>query len=360
LILATVCCALYVWCENSHVKQRLPYYDEKMAAALLMDRALRVYQDEVLEKGVSSDYYMDPRLDAIIGQQFSPITTEYGTFESKVIGADPNFAAVAVDLLTRAGVKRGDWVAVAFTGSYPGLNTAVLCACEVLGVTPVTITAVSASWWGASDPDFTWLDMEALLNRNGLVHSKPVAASYGGINDAAVGLSRLGRDLMEAAITRTGLAFIHEDNVPAAVDRWHSIYANEAEGHRYEAYVNIGSGVASLGHSENARLIRSGLSVRLPLQNYPARGVVHRFNAQGVPVVNMSDVASLQRQYGLSGAKVPLPTVGEGKAYLTDRYDLRIAGVSAALAIIIILALVQLDARLFRLRETGVDPDTLM
>ena len=111
----------------------MPFYEQKIAAANLMDRALRAYQETAAEKGVFEENYKDPRLDAIIGQQFSLITTDFSVFETKIIGANPNFAAVAVDLLTQAGVKRGDYVAVAFTGAHPGVNTAVLCACEALG-----------------------------------------------------------------------------------------------------------------------------------------------------------------------------------------------------------------------------------
>ncbi|MDD5087509.1 MAG: poly-gamma-glutamate system protein [bacterium] len=360
LILAVVCCGLYYWCENSHVERKMPYFAEKIAAAELEVKCLEVFQKTRSENGVFSENYREPLLDALIGQQFSLITTDMGKYDVKLGGANPNFAAVAVELLMRAGVQRGDLVAVALTGSNPGANLAVLCACEVLGAKPITITALGASWWGANDPDFTWADMEGLLIRKGMIHSHPVAASMGGIDDAAVGLSQVGQDLMRQAAERNGLVFIHENNLPASMARWHRLFDESAQGKPYRAFINVGNGVASIGHPVNARLIPNGLSRRLPVQNYPSRGVIHRFNATGVPAIHLDDILLLSRRYGLGEPSIPLPQIGQGEVFIADRYDLRVAGIAAFLAIFLIALLVRFDARLFRLREAGVDPDTLM
>lgn len=360
LILAVLCMGLYIWAENSRVKKQMPFYSEKLVAANLMDRALRAYQDATSELGVFREAYEDPRLDAIIGQQFSLITTEMSTFESKLIGANPNFAAIAVQLLGEAGVERGDVVAVSFTGSNPGANTAVLCACEALGVTPVTMTAVASSWWGATDPDFTWLDMESVLNKRQLVRSKPIAASLGGNEDKAVGLSQVGKQLMSEAISRNGLVYIHENTLPASIERRHHLYIEAADGRPYKAYINVGENIASLGHVANATLIKNGLNPRLPVKNYPARGLIHRFNSENVPVIHLFDIEALAREYGIGGPQVPLPTVGSGDVFWAERYSMRVAGIATALAVLVIVILVKLDSRLFKLREAGVDPDTLM
>jgi poly-gamma-glutamate system protein len=359
-MLAVLCYGLYYWSENSHIKRKTEDYAEKIKAAELMEQSLRAYQEATAAKGVFDENYKDPRLDAIIGQQFSLITTEIGAFEAKVAGANPNVAAVAVDLLVRTGVRKGDYVAVAMTGSDPGVNTAVLCACEALGVTPVTITSIGSSWWGATDPDFTWADMETLLNREGIIHSKRVGASLGGINDNAVGLSQTGQDLMKVAIKRNSLTLIQENNLPAAIARRLEIYKAASGGKAYSAYVNVGDGVASLGDAENAALIHNGVNEHLPFQNYPARGLVHRFGADGVPIVHIANILDLSKRYGLGGAHVPLPAIGQGAVYIEDRYSLIVAGIAAVIALLAIVVLVRLDARLFKLADAGVDPDTLI
>ena len=66
------------------------------------------------------------------------------------------------------------------TGSMPGANLSVLSACQAMGVTPIIISSLGASQWGANQVDFTWLDMESILIENGLYLSSSIAASIGG------------------------------------------------------------------------------------------------------------------------------------------------------------------------------------
>ena len=87
---------------------------------------------------------------------------------SKLTTLNPNFAAFIVELFTRSGLepvnddsKDIPKIAVAFTGSMPGANLAVLSACESMGFEPVVITSLSSSNWGACKYDkFSWLDIE--------------------------------------------------------------------------------------------------------------------------------------------------------------------------------------------------------
>ncbi|MBU0690583.1 poly-gamma-glutamate system protein [bacterium] len=359
IILGAVCYSLYLWAENSRVDYKMPYYDQKMQAADLMETALQTLVDYRGEDG-QSDSFGDPRLDMLIGQQFSTITTNIGTFEDKIAGANPNFAALLVDLMTKAGVKEGDLVAVGFTGSHPGVNIAVLCACRALGVKPVTITAVGASWWGANDPDFTWLDMERILNTKGIIQSVPIAASLGGGLDEAAGLSAVGRNLLKAAIARNELSLISSSSVTESSAKRFELFMKYAAVRPFKAYINVGEGVSSLGHEENGRLIRDGLVRRLPVRNYPARGLVHLLNAQKIPIINLYDILAISRSYDLGGAQIPLQPVGEGEVFISVRYNIVIAAIAVGIALVIILLILRLDYKLFRLKDSGVDPETLM
>jgi poly-gamma-glutamate system protein len=359
VILGIVCYGLYLWAEQSRVEHKMPYYDQKMQAAGLMDQALRVLAEYRAETD-RSESFGDPRLDMLIGQQFTTITTDFAAFEDKIAGANPNFAALIVDFLEQVGVKAGDQVAVGFTGSHPGVNLAVLCACEVLGVKPVTITAVGSTWWGANDPDFTWPDIEKLLNDRGLVHSTPIGASLGGELDDAAGLSTVGRNQLKAAIERNGLTLISANSVTESSTQWYNLFKQKIAGGSYKAYFNVGDGIASLGHLENGRLIRYGMVRHLPVRNYPARGLVHLMNADRVPIINLTDIRELSSSYDLGGAQVPLPSVGEGEVFISERYNLTVAGIALAIALVIILLILRLDYKLFRLKDAGVDPDTLL
>ena len=81
---------------------------------------------------------------------------------------NPNVTALIVDLLMKAGVNSGDTIAVSFTGSFPGANIALLSACKATGIYPVIISSLGASRYGATDINFTWIDMEKTLENNSI------------------------------------------------------------------------------------------------------------------------------------------------------------------------------------------------
>ena len=82
------------------------------------------------------------------------------------------------------------------------MNVAVYSAIHELGIEPIIISSTAASQYGANDPNFTWLDMEAALRRSQVFPYKSVAASLGGVGDDAIGLTKRGRIMLERAIER--------------------------------------------------------------------------------------------------------------------------------------------------------------
>lgn len=359
IFLAVISFGLFQIVQHNLVPRRRQWYQEKIQAAQLANEGLKVFQRERLEKGVFTHEYEDPRFAAIIGQQFSLITTDYGVFDAKVMGANPNFAAVAVELFRQANLKEGDLVAIGCTGSNPGVNLAVYAALQVLGLRPLIITSIGSSWWGANDPEFTWLDMEAALEHRGLTHFHSLTASMGGGEDRARSLSHIGKNLMRMAAQRNNIPLI-EQSLAASIQKRIELFEEAASGEKIKAYVNIGGGLSSLGHAENGGLIPSGYNQHLPLKNYPARGVIHYFAGRGLPIIHFYNIIHLAEQYGLGPARVPLPAVGMGAVFEEDRYDLRLAGIATAVTFFLLIVVIRLDARLFRLKEEGVDPDTLM
>ena len=88
------------------------------------------------------------------------------------------------------------------------MNVAVYSALHELGIEPIIISSTAASQWGANDPNFTWLDMEAALRKNEVFPYKSVAASLGGVGDDAIGLTKRGRRMLERAIERNEMTLL--------------------------------------------------------------------------------------------------------------------------------------------------------
>ena len=142
------------------VKTKRPYYSKKIQAALAMKNGMEAIKDYRLKHSSPIDSEFDPADSGMIGLPESPITSKAGQLAAKQQTVNPNWAAVMVEMYKDAGLKKGDTVAMGFSGSFPALNLAAIVGAEALNLNVVAITSVAASTWGANIPNFTWLDME--------------------------------------------------------------------------------------------------------------------------------------------------------------------------------------------------------
>ena len=360
ITMAAITYGLYYWAEYSRVEAKRDNYETKLVAANRMNTALRTLVERQEAGGDVLESYGDPRLDAIIGQQFSTITSDLGSFEEKLNGANPNLAGAVVDLLIEAGLKQGDRVAVALSGSTPGANIAVLSACDALGIEAFTISSLTSTWWGATDPRNTWVDMQKYLHDRNILKGNIIAVSRGGIDDNALGMSSVGRAELSAAATRNEAKLLESSSAGQASLMWWTKFKSASSDKPYAAYVNVGDAVASLGHKENAELLSNGLHRRLPTRNWPGRGAMHMASQEGVPVINLYSAAKFAHEYGLGGPRIPLSEPGNGDVFTTTRYDLRVAATALAISLAALFVLVWFDAKYFRLADAGVDPETLL
>ena len=300
---------------------KLKWYDQKLEASKLASEATGYLKEFRMHKGVFVDVINDPNETALIGQDMTPITTDRGYIEAKLTSTNPNFAAVVVDMLKEAGLEKNDVVAIAFTGSFPGLNIAVHSAVQTLKLKPIIITSVGASNWGANDPYYTWLDMERILFKAGIFKNKSVAASIGGGLDRGRGLSPEGRQLITDAIIKNKIEFINEEHIESSIQKRIEIYNKQRKKEQIKAFINVGGGISSIGSVENVQFIPSGLSKSLPMKNYPVRGMLVYMIEKNIPIVHLLNVNQLAQQYGLPLNPTPLPRPGEGEIFIQKRYS---------------------------------------
>ena len=300
---------------------KLKWYDQKIEASKLASEATEYLKEFRMQKSVFVDVVNDPNETALIGQDITPITTDRGFIEAKLTSTNPNFAAVVVDMLKEAELEKDDVVAIAFTGSFPGLNIAVHSAVQTLKLKPIIITSVGASNWGANDPYYTWLDMEKILFKAGIFKNKSVAASIGGGVDRGRGLSPDGRQLIIDAINRNKVEFINEEHLESSVQKRINIFNEQRKKEKIKAFINVGGGISSIGSVENYKFIPGGLSISLPMKNYPVRGVMIDMAEKNIPIIHLLNVNQLAQKYGLPVNPTPLPRPGEGEIFIQKRYS---------------------------------------
>tara|TARA_X000001036_G_C20590424_1_gene770537 strand:+ start:65 stop:1216 length:1152 start_codon:yes stop_codon:yes gene_type:complete len=300
----------------------------KIEAANLMEKSLKTLKDHRLENSVFIDAENDPNETGLIGVPYSLITTDEGDLDAKLTTLDPNFSAVMVDLMHNIKLKKNDTVAVMLTGSMPGANIAVLSACKAMGVYPILISSLGASQWGANQIDFTWLDMESILYENDLIPSRSIAASIGGRNDMGRLLSPAGRKILTDNIAKHRVSQINKKKLADNIKERLQIYSSQISLKRYNAVINIGGGVASLGTSFNQRLLPPGIVKRSNIieigKNDGIEGAFSKLIKLNITGLHILNIKSLIENYDLPFAPIPNPKIGTGRLYLEERYNLPI------------------------------------
>jgi poly-gamma-glutamate system protein len=324
VIVAVVSVAGLAAVEHYKRQQPQPYAREMLDAA----QAAMDAMDEVQKArdGMGPiDPVADPARSGLIGTEMTPVTSDAGFLSAKQTSVNPNWAAVVVQMLRKAGVQPEDTVAVGYSGSFPALNICVLAACQAMHVRPIIVASVSASQWGANDPKLLWLDMERLLYDHDILQNRSAAASLGGLHDTAAGASKEGVKMLEAGIERTDVHRLTVRDEKDSIAQRMAIYHDPSRGTRIAAYINVGGNMVSVGGVNSRRAFRAGLNMRRPAVKL-ADSVMTRFLDEGVPVIHLERVEQLAGQYGLPLQPQTTPRPGEGGIYSHEEYNRWLAG----------------------------------
>jgi len=333
--MAVISLLVFYGTRTIQVEYKAPAYELKLRAAQRMQNAMDILKGVRMAEAVFVDDVNDPNETALVGSQYSQITTDEGDLNAKISVLDANVAGMIVDYLVRAEVSSGDTVAVMATGSMPGANLAVYCALEEMGIVPYIITSVGASQWGANREDFTWLDMEQVLLDSGIVHFRSHYASLGGGSDIGRRLSPLGRDLILAAIQRNGVPLLDSRDLDHAIEQRYDLYNALTALENFRAFINIGGGAAALGDAATARILGPGLSEHLDLRSLRSPGMVGYFGRADVPVIHILNIKDIFSEFNYPYAATPTPDLGEGEFYASHRYS----PLATAIALVLLLTM---------------------
>lgn len=362
LIAITALAGLFL-VENYRVRQPQPYYEEKMAAAELTAEAYDVIHKAHMDLGYEIDEKMNITQTGVLGIVTSPVTTSTGDLTAKRTSINPNFAAIAVQLLKEAGVEAGDVVAVGVSGSFPAVNASVYAAIETLQAEPIVIASGAASQWGANLPNLLWLDMERILAEEGVFKTRAIAASVGGIEDQGLGLSAEGRQMLEDGIQRNGIPPLTAETFEAAIEERLGLYDQVAAGRPIKAYINVGAGAVSTGRGIGKDMFLPGLNVEPPEKIRQTDGIMPRYILEGVPVLHFAQMAELAKRYGMPVPPLVPPLPGESTVCEAVEYSKPAAAAVLCLISILLYAFVRSDVglRLLKLnkqprKDASVEP----
>ncbi len=324
-ILALLAIGCQIILESTRSEKRVRGYTIKSTAVELANDCFEALRVARVRQVGDVDLSLDPAGTGLIGPRLSSITNSRGRQADKRTALNPNFAAILVDYFQQIGLKEGDPVAVAMSGSWPGWNVNLYAALQAMELRPVIIHSVGTSNYGASDPEFTWLDMERVLAEENLISFRTAAATPGGSDDMGNGLTAEGLEKVWEIIERNGIQPLRTENLYESIERRMEIYRQGARGGDTKAYVNIGGGLASLGSPLTEVPISTGLHLDLWKLNFPRSGTLVHMAKLGTPVIQLGNPRDLARAYELPIAPSYMPVAGEGHALGRPAYDTRIA-----------------------------------
>ena len=268
----------------------------EQAASSAADRWQRAVNAIAAAKGVTPG-------EALIGSEAGPLVTTLGEIEAKRVSASPAWPRALVREFHRAGLRPGDVVAASFSGSFPGINLAVMSASEAMGLRLIAVSSVTASSWGATDPGFTWPEIEARLVGAGILRRATVAVSAGGDGDRALDLDDDGRALAREIAARCArqlqARLIEPADFEAAIRARLDAFDAARGARPIAAFVNVGGTEAALGRSTAILKVRNGWIGATPFDASPGRGLVARMVDQGVPVLHVLNVRDLAVRWGI-------------------------------------------------------------
>jgi poly-gamma-glutamate system protein len=315
------------------------YVGEQIRAAQIMADCISTVSDARAELGIAIDPELDPNRTGLIGRDFTPLTTTVGVLEAKRTATNPEFAALMVRYFREAGLRQGDVVAVGASGSFPSLIIATLAAARALDLEPVLIYSIGASMYGATIPQFTFIEMLAEIRARGILPYSIAAVSLGGDDDAGGGgLFEISTEVSEMVAKRSGLQVIREDSIEKSIARRMQVFEEAAAlcGGSVSCFVNIGGASANYGTTAASLDFPNGLVMVPKVMSFdPARGLMFEYAAMGLPVVNLIDIRGIAMRNGIPVDPVPLPNPGDGRVYSAHGHS-KPAAVSGLVACLVV------------------------
>ena len=305
-------------------RTRLPYADEMEAAATLHRQVVAAVRAERLRRGYALSEEDSLGL-GLMGTQISSITTSLGSVEAKRTAQLSDFAALTLRYLHEAGVKGGDRIGACFSASFPGIDLAVLCAAEVMGLDISYSVSVGASNYGANLPGYVLPEMILTAWEEGLLSTLPDLITLGGDLDA--GMNMLGYALgdeadvreieeMMARLEAQGLKLTFYDEGYEA-----DVRDRMARMGDIAAFVNVGGNILGLGNTDGAVNFGQGLLPRSEAKITERSGLVERYLHLGVPTVHFLNVKQLCAETGIPFDPAAEPAVGTSGPYFVRSYS---------------------------------------
>ena len=316
-------------------------YDLQYEASAKSQDAMDAIKNRKIELGIilpKEDKYES----GMLGPLHTQIQTTEGDQAAKRTSTNPNFAAVYIEMFRKAGLKKGDEIAIITSGSFPALNIQATIAAQVYGLKFVSMSGIGASSYGATDVNFTYFDMSEYLYEKGYFNNKLDYVSFGGGFDDGSEFSLDVYNTIKARIDESGVKFISEADFKTNINlRLTYIYEKCPN---VKLLLNVGGSIVSMGSGYTKAVNYRGLVMPSYMTNSASatdddhKGLLEIFLERGLPVIQMLNISKIAYEYGLPQDPVGRVNVGLGTVYKEVKYHLvvPIIGLGVSLSMLVV------------------------
>lgn len=309
-----------------------PLYNTAVNAARKMSACMEEIAAEKARRGIEIPPE-DVFSTGMIGEDFNEITTTSGDLAAKRTSANPDMAAMMVFMLDEAGIKAGDTVGCNFSGSFPALNIATVCACDAMGVRVVYICACGASTWGANNPGLSFPEMADVLYKKNLISAPPVLVTPGGGKDTGSGLDpELFSEVWERAEALGYPTLTEEDFEKNVLARKAALDAYDID-----CFVAVGGHLASLGRGDVVYLLGQGIIREEVGFTNEKSGLVERYLNGGTPTILLLNIKKLAADYSLPFDPEKQAEIGTAGLYYEKTYNNAVLITSASVFLCLLI-----------------------
>ena len=313
---AAAALSIVLWFTLEQMLQRPthPQFAEMLMAARSMQAASRVLRLEKEMRGLTPSAQADPNRTGMIGQEYTPITTTLGQLTAKRTATNPDFAAALIRQIAPLGLARGTPVVIVVSGSFVGGDVAAIIAIETLGLRPIVIASLSASMWGANEPEFNLIHMLAALRERNVIRARAIAAVLGGGGAIGGNMDADGVAALRGSAARDGVPIVESRPVSALIDALLARINTAAGDTRPGLVINVGGALIGLGSCRESHELPPGLTRKAPPCNDGTPGLAMRLAAEGAPILHIINIRRLALEWGLPFDPTPLPIPGNNRA----------------------------------------------
>lgn len=308
------------------------YFDKQVEAAQMMQDCMDAVKSYKQELGIplfEGDYFAT----GMLGEEFNTITTSLGELTAKRTTADKDMAALVVKMFYEAGLKEGDKVGAGFSGSFPSMNIAVLCAAQAMGLEVVAITSVGASTYGANNPQLTFPEMLHKLHQDGLTSIDSKFVTLGGDYDTGVNMDPELLEDIAKRLEAIGISIYKEKDLEKNI-----AYRMESYG-KINCFVAVGGNVTTAGTAQTAITLGQGvLDTDTSYGKIDKKsGLIQHYLAKDIPVINILNIKRIAASYGMPFDPVKQTEIGVGNIYFGVSYPKLAIAISLSITAIVLL-----------------------